>query len=222
MKRHYPYILLAMAAIFLTLTACTNSKAIIAEKEQEISQLRLALNNCNSELGTTKRECNQQLALIEAEEQELIQRERELKQRLASDIDAKNIEIEKLRGFLSVKVMDRVLFRSGSIIILPEGEAVLARIAASLIDSDENLSVEGHTDDIVIGSLLAERIPSNWELSVLRAAQVVRFLEANEIAATRLRAVGYSKYKPSVENNSNENRQLNRRVDIILSPNKGN
>ncbi|ODS24975.1 hypothetical protein AB835_01405 [Candidatus Endobugula sertula] len=175
---------------------------------------------CENELAETRVQCDEQRVLQEAKDRQLLLREHELIEQLAQDIEAKNIEIERLRGYLTVKVMDKVLFQSGSIVILPKGEAVLTRIAATLVNSQESIQVEGHTDDVPIGSILASRIPTNWELSVLRAVSVVRFLENNNIDSARMTALGHSKFKPVVDNDSEENRQRNRRVEIVLVPNQ--
>ncbi len=216
---------LLMASIIIVLSGCTNYKAIIQEKDQQLAQNQQAMEELNAKLiaceqnmDTIAQQCRLQIAEIETEDDKLLARERELRQRLAQDIAMKNVEIQKLQGKLSVKVMDKILFESGSVNILPEGQAVLKRIAQSLADADENLRIEGHTDNVTIGPVLAKRIPTNWELSVLRAASVVRFLEKNNIASERLSALGYSQYQPVADNDSEESKQLNRRVEIVLVP----
>ncbi len=228
--------ILTILVIVILISACSNNKAIIAEqgrllsdqeaviaeKDRIIYQLENSIGACDDELLQTRLQCDKKLTLQEVNDQRLRLRERELRKNLAEDIQSKNIEIEKLRGYLTVRVMDKVLFKSGSINILPEGKAILTRIANNIATSEENIHIEGHTDDVPIGSLLVSRIPSNWELSVLRAASVVRFLENNNINPNRMAAVGHSKFKPVAENDSEDNRQLNRRVEIVLTPNGNN
>jgi len=212
-------ILLGIVVTMTILTACTNTTAILAEKEALIETLDLEIQSCQNELSKTQTQCSAQLSKIEAEDKRLIAREKQLREQLAEDIELKNVEIEKLQGRLTVKVLDKILFRSGSIVILNEGQEVLTRVAASLENSDENLRVEGHTDNVPIGAVLVKRIPTNWELSVLRASSVVRFLEANGITSERMHATGHSEFKPVTDNTTEENRQLNRRVEIVLVPN---
>jgi chemotaxis protein MotB len=178
------------------LSACT-STSFIKDKNAQISEQQAQI----------------------AEKNELLAREKQLTARLAKDIALKNVEIEKLQGQLRVKVLDKVLFRSGSTVISKEGQDILARIAASLKSSNENIRVSGHTDNVAIGSMLIKRIPTNWELSVLRATSVVRFLEANGISSERMQAAGHSKFKPITDNTTADNKQLNRRVEILLIPN---
>lgn len=220
--------------MLIIIVGCSQHKAIIdeknvllEEKEDSIFEMNVIIDElsenvvaCENELAETRVQCDEQRVLQEAKDRQLLLREHELIEQLAQDIEAKNIEIERLRGYLTVKVMDKVLFQSGSIVILPKGEAVLTRIAATLVNSQESIQVEGHTDDVPIGSILASRIPTNWELSVLRAVSVVRFLENNNIDSARMTALGHSKFKPVVDNDSEENRQRNRRVEIVLVPNQ--
>jgi len=222
----------ALIAAIVVLASCTNTRAIIAEKDAEIAnnnaliaenntlidQLYRSIEFCEYELASTLEQCSEQLDQVEAEDRKLLAREKKLREQLAEDIVLKNVEIEKLRGRLTIKVVDKILFRSGSIVILPEGQEVLTRVAESLAGSGENLRVEGHTDDVSIGPVLASRIPTNWELSVLRATSVVRFLEENGMAPERLSATGHSEFKSVVDNTTDDNKQLNRRVEIVLVP----
>lgn len=145
--------------------------------------------------------------------------EERLRERLQSDIGAKDVEIERLRSKLSVRVLDRILFESGSTDILPQGRRVLERVATALEEGDETIRIEGHTDIVPIGLELKKKYFSNWELSTARASSVARFfLDHHGLEPTRMEAVGYSKYRPIAPNDSEESRQRNRRVEIVLTP----
>ena len=78
---------------------------------------------------------------------------------------------------------------------------------------DGQISVEGHTDNVPIATA---RFPSNWELSVGRAIAVVRQLERQGIAISRMRAVGYADTQPMESNATAEGRAANRRVELLL------
>ena len=83
-----------------------------------------------------------------------------------------------------------------------------------LATENNHIRVEGHTDNIPIRTI---RFPSNWELSLARATQVLRKLhEKSKIAPQRLSATGYGEYRPVRPNDTAANRQLNRRVDLII------
>ena len=104
--------------------------------------------------------------------------------------------------------------------IKPTGQEVLLKLADSFRNSEnQNIAVEGHTDDVQIGSALLERFPTNWELSTARATAVVRFLqEKGNITPERLTACGFSYYRPVATNDTPEGRKQNRRIEIILIP----
>ncbi|MBC8392582.1 MAG: OmpA family protein [Deltaproteobacteria bacterium] len=74
-------------------------------------------------------------------------------------------------------------------------------------------------DNVQIGSKLAERYPTNWELSAGRATAVVRFLqEQTGLEPERLSACGCSYYQSVASNDTEEGRHENRRIEIILIP----
>lgn len=145
--------------------------------------------------------------------------EERLRDRLQGEIGAKDVEIERLRSQLSVRVLDRILFTSGSAEILPQGRRVLDAVAAAFAGGNETIRIEGHADTVPIGPVLKSKYYSNWELSAGRASSVVRYFEDNHgIEPTRMEAVGFSKYRPIAPNDTEENRQRNRRVEIVLTP----
>ncbi len=78
--------------------------------------------------------------------------------------------------------------------------------------------MEGHTDNVPIGSRLAERFPSNWELSTARATTVARYLQDKGIDPKLLSACGYSEFRPVSPNDTDENKAKNRRIEIALIP----
>lgn len=109
---------------------------------------------------------------------------------------------------------DRVLFEFGKAAIHPEGFSFLDKIATVLKKVPDAVRVEGHTDNIPIRT---KRFPSNWELSVARAVNVVKyFAGVGNINPHRLSAVGYGESRPVVPNDTPSNRAKNRRVEILL------
>ncbi|MDC4226214.1 MAG: OmpA family protein [Candidatus Manganitrophus sp.] len=83
---------------------------------------------------------------------------------------------------------------------------------------ENSIRIEGHTDNVPIGSKLAGKFPSNWELSASRATQVVRYLSELGVSPENLSAVGLAEYQPVAPNDTPEGKQRNRRIEIVLYP----
>ncbi|MDH3957458.1 MAG: OmpA family protein [Desulfobacteraceae bacterium] len=139
---------------------------------------------------------------------------------LKEEIEAEEIELVELEDTLKVVFIDKILFDSGSVEINQKGRKILLVVADSIrAHKNQNLLVEGHTDNTPLSPALKERFPSNWELSTARAAAVVRFLQKEgQLQPERLSARGYSYYRPVAANQTKEGRHQNRRIEIILGP----
>lgn len=155
--------------------------------------------------------------------QELAQKDSSLEEKLREKVASKDIIISRLQNQLKVDVADKILFELGSFQLREEGKKVLKELALALDQSpDQMIRVEGHTDNLPMSGQ-SSIVPTNWELSSLRALAAVRYL--NEICGLpgeRLAAVGYGQHRPLVSNDSPENRARNRRIEIILTPVPGN
>jgi len=141
---------------------------------------------------------------------------------LKDQIAAQEIEVVEIDDKLKVIFIDKILFDSGSVDINVRGKELLMIMAGSLKDiAQQEILVEGHTDDVPLSAALRKRFPSNWVLSTARAAAVARFFQqAGGIQPERLSARGYSFYRPVVSNKTKEGRHQNRRIEIILAPDK--
>ena len=81
------------------------------------------------------------------------------------------------------------------------------------------ISIIGHADSVPVASKFHYRFPSNWELSSARAASVARYLlKQGDLEPSRIEVVGMSHYQPVANNDTEEGRAKNRRVEIILTP----
>jgi chemotaxis protein MotB len=148
-----------------------------------------------------------------------MEQEAALRRQLETELEQKTVEIEELQGRLSVRMMDRLLFDSGSADISGGGAAVLAKVGPVLAGGKEMIRVEGHTDDLPVGPGLKSMYFSNWELSAARAASVVRYLQYGQgIDPARLETVGLGGYRPLESNDTSAGRRRNRRVEIVLLP----
>lgn len=128
--------------------------------------------------------------------------------------DVKNIDLINTERGLTISMPDTVLFDAGSSEIKQQALATLTKIAQSLKDTNNQIRIEGHTDNQPINT---EKFPSNWELSTARATSVVRFFINNlKFSPDKLSAAGYGEFKPKSTNTTTEGRQANRRVDIVI------
>ncbi|HLV09757.1 MAG TPA: OmpA family protein [Halanaerobiales bacterium] len=124
------------------------------------------------------------------------------------------IVLEQNERGLVVRLTGQILYDLGKADIKPEGREILDQVAVSIRNIENNIMVEGHTDNWPINT---EQFPSNWELSTARATNVIRyFIEEHQITADRLAAAGYSEYRPLYSNDTRENRAGNRRVEIVI------
>ncbi|WP_419393575.1 flagellar motor protein MotS [Cytobacillus praedii] len=131
-----------------------------------------------------------------------------------NDLDDVIIANRTERGVVLV-LQEQVLFDPGQATLLGDSHAFLNKVGELLVKLPNLVKVEGHTDDIPMSSF---RYPSNWELSAARASSVINYLMANhQLDSRRFIAVGYADTRPIVSNDSPENRQKNRRVEIIIS-----
>lgn len=125
-----------------------------------------------------------------------------------------DIKLEITEKGLTIHFSGKVLFDLGRAKIKDNSRKILNDISGVIRELPNDIMVEGHTDNLPINS---SRYPSNWELSTARATNVVKyFIEKNGLSPQRLSAAGYSKYKPLEQNDSQENRSLNRRVDVVI------
>lgn len=113
-----------------------------------------------------------------------------------------------------VGLMNTVLFEPGSAAIKEDAQQTLIEIGRIANDVHNYIRVEGNTDDVPMNT---PQFPSNWELSVVRATEVVKLLISQSgVSPDKISAVGYGEYRPTVPNTSAENRSRNRKVDIVI------
>ena len=208
----------------------TKSNETQAQLELDKENLADQISNLNSEkkrlldeIEGLNKDLKQEKLAVQQKEKEVSKLDKtrmEIESSLKDQIAQKDIKLEEIEGKLKVTFVDKILFDSGSVMIKTKGQEVLLKLADSFRgNKDQNITVEGHTDNVQIGSALLSRFPTNWELSTARATAVVRFLqEKGNIAPERLTASGFSAYRAVTTNETPEGRKQNRRIEIILVP----
>ena len=180
----------------------------LAAAKKQVSGLQAEVNDLSSS--------KQRLELTKVELEKKSSEYEQLAASLQGEIRSGRVELSELRGRMTVKMKDKVLFPSGSALLNAEGKKSLQQIAAALQAlKGKVVRVEGHTDNVPTrGGPFA----TNWELSTARALAVVRFLQESGVDPARLGAAGYGEYQPIVPNDTPEGRAQNRRIEIVLAP----
>lgn len=133
------------------------------------------------------------------------------------------LKYNKTEAGIEINLDDKILFDSGQVKLKQEAFEVLNFVYELLQKkefSDRMVRIEGHTDNV---PTLSSVYPTNWELSAIRATNVLRyFVEEKKLSPERFIVAGYGEYKPIATNDTVEGRKLNRRVNIVLLSNKDN
>ena len=192
----------------------------IRQLDEELNLRDIKINELEAKIDALYLEKNRVIEESQQEISELKSTYDDLTSELHDKIVQGEIEITQLKDKLTVKMVDKILFASGSADVKKDGKKVLSQVADILKKvEDRQILVEGHTDNVPISSRLREKFPSNWELSTARATNVVRYLQdSGGIDPTLLSAVGYGEHKPIASNETKEGKAKNRRIAIVLVP----
>lgn len=124
------------------------------------------------------------------------------------------VQIDVQERGLRVSMKEGGFFESGKADVKKEAYAILSELASKLVKYNNQLRVEGHTDNVPMRS---RTFPSNWELSSARATNVTRVLsEKFGVPADKMSAVGYGEHRPVFPNDTEAGRSRNRRVDLVV------
>jgi chemotaxis protein MotB len=147
------------------------------------------------------------------ERRQLNQVSDQLEKTLESFIDDKLVSVKRNDYWIELEMNSELLFLSGEATLSKKAQPALKKIAEVINALPNAINVEGHTDDIPIGTL---KFPSNWDLSSARATSVVQEFVKEGINPTRLSAIGYGEFHPIGDNTIEEGRFKNRRVTLVL------
>jgi chemotaxis protein MotB len=183
---------------------------------------RSTQDQLGAELEATAQQLAAKEALIAEIEQVLDRRDERLlaaQKNLKDDLrfmPVEDVSIEMRNGQLFLTLSDQLIFGGRSTNISSDGEKTLGTIASILNRyPDLAVTVMGHTSTDRPHRGYAD----NWDLSVRRAANVVRtFTEEHDVSPNQITAAGKGEYRPLVSNDSTHNKLKNRRLEIILTP----
>ena len=136
--------------------------------------------------------------------------------------ELKEVDVQVLKGVVYISLADNMLYKSGSYEVNDRAEQTLSKIAKIITDyKDYDVLIEGNTDNVPINTTTdkMKNIRNNWDLSCLRAASVVQYLQDHfNVNPKRLTAGGRGEYNPLATNDTELGKQRNRRTQIIITP----
>jgi chemotaxis protein MotB len=196
----------------------------LLKKEDELKALEAKLNKQQQDLDALAAELKKREARVNELEEVLKKKDQataDLKKKLQDALmgfEGKGLTITQKNGKVYVSMDESLLFESGKTAVQPKGVEALKHVAKVLEqNSDINVLIEGHTDDVPMKG--AGEIKDNWDLSVIRATSVTKIiLQNSKTEPTRITSAGRGEFFPIDPSKTPEARKKNRRTEIILTP----
>ena len=204
-------------------TENTSMKADLQNLNASIDNSEKTIANSNQTIAKSKLTIAEQAKRLNTLEG-LIQSQKDVMNKLKATIsDAlvnfkpDELSVSLKDGKLYVSLQEKLLFKSGSAVVDPQGIVALQTLATVLNNNPGiNITIEGHTDNVPIHG---SKFEDNWALSVARAVAIVRVLTVTYgVDAHRVIASGRSQFFPVADNTTVDGRASNRRTEIILTP----
>jgi chemotaxis protein MotB len=199
--------------------------------QEDLSKKQQLLKELEANVAGQRQDVNRLQAELEARNARLLEMEEMLyqKDKILDDLrekvaeallgfEGQGLTVTRKDGKVYVSLEEKLLFKSGSTVVDPNGVRALKQLAAVLArNRDIHIMIEGHTDDVPFRK--GSSIKDNWDLSVLRATSIVRILlDGSGIDPTRITVAGRGEFLPVDSADTPEARRKNRRTEIILSP----
>lgn len=213
----------AAVAVSAAMVGCVSTgtyEKLEADKNQQIATLQKEKDSQQEQIAALekqKTELEQQKTALQATTQERQTQYDALVQKLSAEVQKGELQVRQYKNMLSVDVAEQIFFDSGHADLKESGKAVLKKVGEALKSYENKLiRVAGYTDNVPIAKALQKAYPTNWELSVARATNVVRYLQEVGVPPERMVASGRGEYGPIASNDTPEGRQKNRRIEIML------
>jgi len=136
-----------------------------------------------------------------------------LSQALQQEIQSGRLSLRMTSRGLTISFTQAALFPSGEDEIAPDFYPTIQKIADAINQVRNPARAEGHTDSVPIHN---SRFRSNWELSAARSIALVELFTQFGVARDRLSIAGYADTDPVDNNDTEEGRRKNRRVDMVI------
>lgn len=192
-------------------------KAALGKEKSDLNQQIASLEQKKATLEQKVGSLEQEKASLVTASQERQQQYEALVQGLSKEVEKGQLQVRQYQNMLAVDLAEQIFFDSGRAALKPGGKEVLKKVGEALKGYENKIiRVVGHTDNVPLAKSLQGTYPSNWELSVARATNVVRFLQEVGVPPERMIPAGRSEYDPVAPNDTSDGRQKNRRIEIML------
>jgi chemotaxis protein MotB len=185
--------------------------------QQNLEKTRRANDSLSTSLAEREKKVNE-LEQVLANKDKAVQ---DLRSRISNallNFKENDLTVKVKNGKVYVSLAEQLLFGSGSIQVDQKGVGALQQLAKALKDQkDINIMVEGHTDNVPI-SKKSQYMQDNWDLSVMRATSITKILIDGGVSPKQVVAAGKGEFYPLVSNDNTQNKQKNRRTEIIVTP----
>ena len=201
------------------------AQTALFEKEDELNNLSNSLGVKEEELKLAEQELSARSIRVTELENIIYMKDSmvtNLKKSISKaliGLEGEGLTIEKRNGKVYISLEEDLLFASGKYVVNSGGVTALNKLATALsTQTDLEILVEGHTDNIPLSG--KGLVKDNWDLSVMRATNVVKVLTKNQsLNPLQLTAAGRAEFVPIASNETKQGRSSNRRIEMILSPN---
>ena len=208
--------------IFLAIFAMSGCTYI--QRSKRADELEIENQSLQDRIAQLQKENAKEIAhVVKQKNKELSELEKaklKLEDALKKEIGDYKAKLEMTERGLVITFLSEVFFDSGKDTIRENGKESIRKVAEVLNRDvpDSNIAIEGHTDNQPIKH---SSWKTNWELSSARALSVLHYLvDECEVVPTRLSANGYGEFRPVAANDTEENMQKNRRVEIVILPSR--
>jgi chemotaxis protein MotB len=205
-------------------TSLEELRAALEKQKAALEEQRASLEGQKSALEQKNMATQQQVGTLEQQKAALLAASQQRQQQydalvlgLSKEVEKGQLQVRQYKDMLAVDLAEQIFFDSGRATLKAGGKDVLKKVGEALKGYENKIiRVVGHTDNVPLAKALQDTFPTNWELSVARATNVVRYLQEVGIPPERMVASGRSEYDPVATNDTPEGRQKNRRIEIML------
>lgn len=197
----------------------------MAEQRDQLLAIQQNLENTrkmNDSLSTSLAEREKKVKELEQVLSNKDKAVKDLKDRITNallNFKENDLTVKVKNGKVYVSLAEQLLFGSGSIEVDSKGVMALQQLARAIKDQrDIQIMIEGHTDNVPISKKSAY-MQDNWDLSVMRATSITKILTGAGVSAKQITAAGKGEFSPLAPNDNAQNKQKNRRTEIIITPN---